>query len=143
VVYEWLCGSRPFEGSVTEVMVQHLMTPPPPMQEKGAMIASEVEQVVLRALAKDPEERFASVQDFAVALGDVGEATRTFELILPSESLTPEQSLLSAQTQVQSQEELERFASDTHRLSVWNVPYARNAFFMGREEILDRLCGKI
>jgi serine/threonine protein kinase len=23
VVYEWLCGARPFEGSVTEVMVQH------------------------------------------------------------------------------------------------------------------------
>jgi serine/threonine protein kinase len=32
VVYEWLCGSRPFEGSSTAVMVQQLTMPPPPPQ---------------------------------------------------------------------------------------------------------------
>ncbi len=36
VVYEWLCGSRPFEGSATEVMVQQLTMPPPPLHEKVA-----------------------------------------------------------------------------------------------------------
>jgi serine/threonine protein kinase len=68
VVYEWLCGSRPFEGSVTEVMVQHLTMPPPPLHEKETMISPEMEQVVLRALAKDPKERFVSVKAFAIAL---------------------------------------------------------------------------
>jgi len=68
VVYEWLCGVRPFEGSITEVMVQHLTMPPPPLHEKVATISAEVEQVVLRALAKEPKLRFASVQDFATAL---------------------------------------------------------------------------
>src|SRR2546425_209706 len=34
VVYEWLCGARPFEGSVTEVMVQQLSMPPPPLRER-------------------------------------------------------------------------------------------------------------
>src|SRR5712692_9248272 len=29
VVYEWLCGERPFEGSMSVVMVQHLSMPPP------------------------------------------------------------------------------------------------------------------
>jgi len=139
VVYEWLCGSRPFEGSVTEMMVQHLMTPPPPLHEKGATISPEVEQVVLRALAKDPKARFASVQDFAVVLEDVCEATRSFSLILPSEDLPREQSSLNATTQVPSLENHERFPSDAQRLSVWSVPYARNPFFTGREEILDRL----
>src|SRR6266568_843236 len=139
VVYEWLCGSRPFEGSVTEVMVQHLMTPPPPLHEKGATISPEVEQVMLRALAKDPKARFASVQDFAVVLEDVCEATRSFSLILPSEDLPREQSSLNATTQVPSLENHERFPSDAQRLSVWSVPYARNPFFTGREEILDRL----
>src|SRR5215469_3900720 len=67
-VYEWLCGSRPFEGSATEVMVQQLSMPPPPLRELVATIPLSVEQVVLRALAKDPKERFASVQAFAAAL---------------------------------------------------------------------------
>src|SRR2546421_4402329 len=61
VVYEWLCGSRPFEGSATEVMVQQLSMPPPPLHKKVVTIPFEVEQVVLRALAKEPKARFASV----------------------------------------------------------------------------------
>jgi tetratricopeptide (TPR) repeat protein len=68
VVYEWLCGSRPFEGSATEVMVQQLTMQPPPLHERVPTIPSGLEQVVLRALAKDYKQRFASVHDFAAAL---------------------------------------------------------------------------
>src|SRR5438034_1005371 len=68
VVYEWLCGERPFEGSASEVMAQHLSMPPPPLHERMPTIPPEVEQVVLQALAKDPKARFASVKDFASAL---------------------------------------------------------------------------
>ena len=32
VVYEWLCGSRPFAGSLTEIMVKHLSMPPPSLR---------------------------------------------------------------------------------------------------------------
>jgi predicted ATPase/DNA-binding CsgD family transcriptional regulator len=73
VVYEWLCGQRPFEGSVTEVMVQHLTMPPPPLRARVPTLSAEIEQVALQALVKDPKDRFASVQDFALALE---EATR-------------------------------------------------------------------
>jgi predicted ATPase/DNA-binding CsgD family transcriptional regulator len=68
VVYEWLCGVSPFQGSMSEVMVQHLTMPPPPLRERVQTLSLAVEQVVLQALAKDPEARFASVQDFATAL---------------------------------------------------------------------------
>ena len=68
VVYEWLCGERPFDGSVSEVMAQHLSMPPPSLRERMPATPSEVEQVVLRALAKDPKARFASVAEFATAL---------------------------------------------------------------------------
>jgi len=68
VVYEWLCGERPFEGSVTEVMVKHLSMPPPPLRERVPAIPVEIEQVVLRALTKEPKARFASVAGFAEAL---------------------------------------------------------------------------
>src|SRR5947207_3775243 len=68
VVYEWLCGERPFEGSVSEVMAQHLSVPPPSLRERLPAILPELEQVVWRALAKDPKARFASVAEFAIAL---------------------------------------------------------------------------
>jgi peptide/nickel transport system substrate-binding protein len=68
VIYEWLCGERPFEGSVSEVMAQHLSMPPLPLRERVQAIPPEVEQVVLRAMAKDPKARFASVAAFSAAL---------------------------------------------------------------------------
>ncbi len=68
VVYEWLSGALPFDGTVLEVAAQHLSSPPPPLHGRIPMISSEVEQVILRALAKDPHQRFESVQKFAEAL---------------------------------------------------------------------------
>ena len=68
IVYEWLCGNRPFHGTFTELYSQHLFVPPPPLREKVPAILPAVEQVVLTALEKDPHKRFASVQAFANAL---------------------------------------------------------------------------
>ncbi|HEV2580039.1 MAG TPA: serine/threonine-protein kinase [Ktedonobacteraceae bacterium] len=68
VVYEWLTGDRPFHGSFTEIAVQHTIAPPPPLREKIPGIAPEVEYVVLTALAKEPEQRFATIRAFANAL---------------------------------------------------------------------------
>jgi predicted ATPase/serine/threonine protein kinase/DNA-binding CsgD family transcriptional regulator len=68
VVYEWLCGQRPFEGSVSELIAQQVSMPPPPLRERVPEIPLEVEQTVLRALAKDSKARFASVADFSTAL---------------------------------------------------------------------------
>jgi serine/threonine protein kinase len=69
IVYEWLSGSRPFEGSsFLEVATQHLNVPPPFLREKVPTILPAVEQVVLTALAKDPQQRFPSIQAFAMAL---------------------------------------------------------------------------
>ena len=87
VVYEWLCGERPFEGSVTEIIVKHLSMPPPPLRERLPTISAEVEQVVLRALAKEPKERFASVQEFAGALEQA-----SLPVLSPTARLSSEQS---------------------------------------------------
>src|SRR5579863_3125026 len=61
VVYEWLSGSWPFRGTVEEIASQHTLTPPPPLNEKVPYISPAVEQVVFQALAKSPNDRFASV----------------------------------------------------------------------------------
>ncbi len=68
VVYEWLCGDRPFEGSFTEIVVKHLTMPPPPLRGRMLTVSPQVEQVVMTALTKDYKQRFASVQAFATAL---------------------------------------------------------------------------
>lgn len=66
VVYEWLSGQPPFRGSYTEVMAKQCAAPPPPLSGQ-LPIPPEVERVLFTALAKDPKERFSSVQAFANA----------------------------------------------------------------------------
>ena len=68
IIYEWISGERPFQGMFTEVASQHMFIPPAPLHEKVLAIPPGVEQVVMTALAKDPHQRFASVQLFASAL---------------------------------------------------------------------------
>jgi eukaryotic-like serine/threonine-protein kinase len=68
VVYEWLCGAPPFQGTFTEMYSQHMLAPPPSLCARNPMINPEVEQVVLTALSKEPEHRFASISAFANAL---------------------------------------------------------------------------
>jgi len=68
VLYEWLCGTPPFQGTFTELYAQHLFAPPPPLCEKVPTLSREVEQVVMTALGKKPQERFESVRALAYAL---------------------------------------------------------------------------
>ena len=67
VVYEWLCGTRPFAGSYQEVAIQQVLNTPRALHEYEPTISPALEAVVLRALAKDPHERFACIKDFADA----------------------------------------------------------------------------
>ncbi|MBV9689775.1 MAG: serine/threonine protein kinase [Ktedonobacteraceae bacterium] len=71
VVYEWLSGTRPFEGSWAEVALKHALEAPPRLREKLPTLSASVEEVVMRALAKEPQQRFASVLEFAKALEQV------------------------------------------------------------------------
>ena len=68
IAYEWLTGELPFNGSWLQVATQHVMTPPPPLRQKVPTLPEAVEQVVLKALAKEPAQRFANVVEFAQAL---------------------------------------------------------------------------
>ena len=54
VVYEWLCGAYPFHGSFSEIAAKHMMMLPPSLRGKVPTISSEVEQVVMAALAGSP-----------------------------------------------------------------------------------------
>ena len=69
MVYEWLSGKRPFNGSSSvEIMLKHLSTPPPSLRDAVPSLSLAIEQVVLKAIAKNPTQRFASVSAFGKAL---------------------------------------------------------------------------
>jgi eukaryotic-like serine/threonine-protein kinase len=68
MTYDLLTGRTPFQGSGTEVMYQHLMTQPSPPGTFNPHLPPAVDAVVMRALAKDPSQRFPSISDFARAL---------------------------------------------------------------------------
>jgi serine/threonine protein kinase len=85
VAYEWLCGVPPFDGTPLDIARQHIQVAPPPLHEKVPGISAEIERVVMRALAKNPQERFASVQEFADALTSATNAARPGLLIHSSQ----------------------------------------------------------
>ncbi len=69
VAYSMLAGRPPYIGSRSEVVRQHLMGPVPEM-DAGPIAAAplEVRAAIKRALAKRPDERFASMRAFYEAL---------------------------------------------------------------------------
>jgi serine/threonine-protein kinase len=69
MLYELLTGQLPFNGdSAVSIALKHLSDPPPPMSRDGLRIEPNLEGVVLGALAKDPDARWQSAEDFSAAL---------------------------------------------------------------------------
>ncbi len=107
VVYEWLCGTRPFQGSFAEVAVKHSLAPIPSLREKLPTISADIEAVVMKALDKNPHARFASVRDFAIALSEIYRQSPTSTIALTSDlpPLDEDDLSLSADTTPFSHEE--------------------------------------
>jgi hypothetical protein len=90
VVYEWLTGTPPFRGVAAEVFAKQLMTEPPPLRESIPELEPAVEQVVLRALEKDPVQRFPTVKAFASALTEAARTSHSSDmatLYMPAENI--------------------------------------------------------
>lgn len=65
VVYEWLCGQPPFQGDSMQVLHQQFYEPPPPLSRLNPTVPLDVERAVLKALEKNPHNRYRSVREFA------------------------------------------------------------------------------
>ena len=68
VVYEWLCGYPPFDGTDKEICYKQLAEPPPPLYPMHPHVTKEIEDALKHALAKKPEDRYPTVQAFTHAL---------------------------------------------------------------------------
>jgi serine/threonine protein kinase len=74
VAYEALCGSPPFvHEALMPLLHMHATEPPPPLRERDLSISEDIEEVILRALAKDPADRFPDCIEFAMALKEAWE----------------------------------------------------------------------
>ncbi|MBF0501713.1 MAG: protein kinase [Candidatus Riflebacteria bacterium] len=78
LMYEMVCGVPPFSGgNFLEISRRHAMETPAPPSARGCHIDSGLEAVILKCLAKRPEDRFPSVGDIREALGSrTGESER-------------------------------------------------------------------
>jgi serine/threonine-protein kinase len=69
LLFELLTARLPFDGeSVPQVCANVLSTPPPSPSELRGDVAPELDAIVHRCLEKEPQKRFASVNDLAQAL---------------------------------------------------------------------------
>jgi serine/threonine protein kinase/tetratricopeptide (TPR) repeat protein len=76
VVYQMLTGQQPFwRQTIQDVLVAQLREAPPSLREFGPAsgLPPQLEREVLRALAKSPDQRHASVVAFAEALEQAAE----------------------------------------------------------------------
>ncbi|UJR85596.1 serine/threonine-protein kinase [Sandaracinus amylolyticus] len=77
VLYFALAGRFPFEGEPASQLVAHLHEPVvPPSVKAGAEVPRDVEEVVLRALEKDPARRYRDAEALAKALAATSVAGR-------------------------------------------------------------------
>jgi serine/threonine-protein kinase len=66
VVYEMVTGQRPFHGRTpTEIALKQIQSEPKPPRVFNPSISASLERTILRALAKNPEQRQQSVEEFA------------------------------------------------------------------------------
>ena len=69
IAWECLAGQGPFVGeNVPSILFQIVHEPPPALEAKVPGLPMGIEKVLLRGLAKNKNDRFASVSDFALAL---------------------------------------------------------------------------
>jgi serine/threonine protein kinase len=69
VLYEMLTGTLPFESKGQfEIMLAHVNVAPKHPSELNPQVPREVGDVVLKAMAKEPDQRFQTAQEFRAAI---------------------------------------------------------------------------
>ena len=87
MTYEMMVGHAPFVGSMEQVMYQHFSAQPLPPSTYNPQLPPAVDSVILRALAKKPEERFPSIAEFAAALEHAAQSSPNLVLMGSEETI--------------------------------------------------------
>lgn len=113
VIYEWLCGATPFGSSWRANAWHHLQgTPPPSLRAQGVPISRAVEGVIMKALAKEPGQRYSDIRAFVAALKQAA-ARRARTVHIPAERTMVRQAAPAVRT-----EPLKRRSSSLHKKNI-------------------------
>jgi eukaryotic-like serine/threonine-protein kinase len=67
-LYEFITGSRPFQGTNYQMMAAQLQQIPQPPMERLPGVPQAINDVIMKAIEKDPAKRFQSAAEFDAAL---------------------------------------------------------------------------
>jgi len=106
MAYELLTGTPPFQGGVGQMMYQHFHVQPQPPSTRNPRIPQELDLVLLRALAKKPEERFPSIAAFGQAFQQALQnmSTSTLARVPPPKVSPPPSEALRATLAISEEE---------------------------------------
>ncbi len=94
MAYLLLTGHAPFRGTPGQVMQQHFHVSPPAPSTINPRLSPTVDAVLLRALAKQPQERFPTVLQFAQALEQAFQQRENLPNFLPGNPLPQTQQII-------------------------------------------------
>jgi serine/threonine-protein kinase len=72
-LYEMLSGRPPFEGGTAEILIKHLLEPPPPISDFVKDIPQDLEMLITDLLVKDPDERVPDMNTVATRMKQIRE----------------------------------------------------------------------
>ncbi len=84
MLYEMTTGALPFDGDPVTVLTGHIQTPPAPPRTLRPDLPPALDDLILKLLAKNPADRFASAQEVIAALEAVAEGRATTGVTAPS-----------------------------------------------------------
>jgi serine/threonine protein kinase len=83
MAFRLLTGQLPFQGSLGQIMRHHYMMQPPDPSSFNMQISASIDEVIQRALAKQPSERFPSILEFAQAFAQAQAASGDQQNVQP------------------------------------------------------------
>ncbi len=165
VLYEIFAGRPPFQGdNVQGILMQHLIEVPTAPHLINPQLPPALSEVLLKGLAKKPQERFSSASTLTAAVAEAFNLSMPEDLKqavsmstnahgsaelshLPgssaSESVSLEEATIPPSNRSEFVSKSETLSSQQYDNSQierpWHVPFSRNPFFTGRNQLLEQL----
>ena len=149
VMYRLTTGRLPFDGAGISVLLAHMQQKPPAPRDLAPELDARVEAVILKAMEKDPANRYQSAEEMseaieaaAVAMGGTPVAWPSFSGRIPlqrttDEDKTPPPPLAPGAASASSSFEILASAADNPEASLlhgeasgWEKPASRRGFFL-------------